>query len=58
MKVIEKHDGYWVTDIPDCEPCGPYTTKADAEDTMRGLERFFKFHDEPGFITCDDRRKR
>ena len=56
MKVIKKPDGYWVTKIPDCEPCGPYATKADAEDTQRGLERFFKYHDEPGFITCEDER--
>jgi hypothetical protein len=56
MKVIKKPDGYWVTRIPDCEPCGPYTTKVDAEDTQRGLERFYKYQDEPGFITCEDKR--
>jgi len=56
MKVVKKPDGYWVTGIPDCEPCGPYATKADAEDTQRGLERFYKYKDEPGFITCEDER--
>ena len=58
MKVIKKPDGYWVEDIPECKPCGPYATKADAEDTMRGLNRFFMHKDEPGFITCEDRRKK
>ena len=56
MKVAKKADGYWVTRIPDCEPCGPYGTKTDAEDTQRGLEHFFRHCDEPGFITCEDER--
>ena len=58
VKVVKKPDGYWVKDIPDCEPCGPYPTKVDAEETLRGLEQFYKYKDEPGFITCEDKRKR
>ena len=57
MVIVKKSDGYWVTGIPDCEPCGPYVTKVDAEDTMRGLDRFFKYKDEPGFVTCEDTHK-
>ena len=59
MKVVEKPDGYWIKDIRDCEPCGPYATKADAEDTRRrGWSVSFKYKDEPGFITCEDKQKR
>jgi len=56
MKVIKRPDGWWITKVPDCEDCGPYSTKELAEDDMRGLERFYKYKDEPGFITCEDRR--
>jgi hypothetical protein len=56
MKSIKRDREWWVTEIPDCEDCGPYSTKEDAEDTRRGLERFYKYKDEPGFITCEDKR--
>ncbi len=57
MKIIKKSDGYWIKDIPEgTEPCGPYATKEAAEETMRGLDRFFKYWDEPGFMTVDDKR--
>ncbi len=55
MKSIKKPDGWWVTDIPECEDCGPYSNKPDAEETRHGLERFYKFKDEPGYITTDQR---
>ncbi len=57
MKIVKKSDGYWIKKIPDSEDCGPYKTKEDAEDTMRGLERFFKYQDEPGFITIEDLKR-
>ncbi len=59
MKIAKKKDGYWVKDIPEgTEPCGPYATKELAEETQRGLERFFKYRDEPGFITIEDKRSK
>ncbi len=55
MESVKREDGWWVTDIPECEDCGPYDNKGDAEDTRRGLERFYKHKDEPGYITTDQR---
>jgi hypothetical protein len=55
MRTIQRPDGWWITDLPDNEPdVGPYDTKAEAEDDRRGLERFFKYADRPGFVTCDN----
>jgi hypothetical protein len=53
MKSIKKPDGWWVTEMPDGEDCGPYATKDEAEETRHGLERFYKYKDEPGFISIE-----
>ena len=53
MKTIKKPDGWWITDIPDCGDCGPYATKPEALEIKAGLDRTFKYHNEPGFITCE-----
>ncbi len=56
MKAIQRGDEWWITDMPnDCSDCGPYETKADAEDDLSGLRRFYKHHDEPGFITSEEK---
>ena len=52
MQSIQKPDGWWITGLPDCEDCGPYPTKERAEDDRRGLERTYRHHAEPGFVTC------
>ena len=39
-----RHDGQEV---------GPYATRAEAEEGRRGLARFEKYKDTPGFITSD-----
>ena len=54
MKLSKKSDGWWVTNIPECEPCGPYSTKEDAEETRRGLKRTFDNWDKRSFFTCDN----
>jgi hypothetical protein len=51
MKPERREDGWWITEIPGCEDCGPYDTKADATDDMQGVKRFFKYCDEPGYLT-------
>ena len=34
-------------------PIGPYDTKAEGESDARGIRRFIRYHDEPGFMTSD-----
>lgn len=50
-----QHNGQWwlECDHPDViSPIGPYRTKSEAEDDLRGLVRFAKYQDKPGFVTC------
>jgi len=53
MKSVKRSDGWWITNIPECEDCGPYDTKAEAEDDQRGLERFEKYGHLRSFCTGD-----
>jgi len=53
MKSVKREDGWWVTGIPDCDDCGPYKTKDDAEETRRGLQRTFDNWDDPTFFTSE-----
>jgi hypothetical protein len=55
MTTVQRQDGWWITDCPDCEDCGPYSTRAEAESDMRGLARFEKYADRPGYVTTDRR---
>lgn len=57
-ELITAQDGAaWYVMGPWDEPCGPYRTKADAEETRRGLERTYRYHAEPGFITSERTQK-
>ena len=57
MELQQRDDGWWIINVPDTvTECGPYPTKAMAEDSRRGLARFFKYCDEPGFVTCERRK--
>ncbi|KKM27170.1 hypothetical protein LCGC14_1577440 [marine sediment metagenome] len=48
---------WWVIDPTGIlDDMGPYRTKADAESDRRGVERFNRFENRPGFVTVDDRR--
>jgi hypothetical protein len=52
--VEQRDDGWWITGLPeDIGNCGPYDTKASAEDDRRGMERFLKFSERVGFVTSD-----
>lgn len=65
MRLVQRPDGWWITDLPNDgveryhkmrpSECGPYDTKAEAEDDRRGLELYHRHKDEPGFITSEDR---
>jgi hypothetical protein len=57
MKSVKRDDGWWVTLIPDCEDCGPYATKVDAEDTKQGLQRTFDHWDDWSFWTTEPEPK-
>jgi hypothetical protein len=46
MQVTKKSDGWWIVNVPDTvTECGPYDTRAEAEDDRRGLERTFRMLD-------------
>lgn len=46
-----REDGWWFTFQGD--EYGPYSTKAEATEDLRGLKSFEKHKDEPEFITTD-----
>jgi len=39
------------------EHYGPYATRKEAEEDRRGLDRFEKHADKPGFVTCEMREQ-
>lgn len=49
----QRSSGWWITDLPDTEDCGPYARKADAESDRRGMDRFFHYEKREGFVTSD-----
>jgi len=56
MRSVKREDGWWIVDVPNAPDCGPYDSKREAEDDRRGMERFEKFEDRPGFVTVDRKR--
>jgi len=52
MKLEKRPDGWWIINVPDCEDCGPYDTKAEAKEDMDGLQRTFDHWDDREFFTC------
>ncbi len=54
MKPVKRSDGWWITETGD-EDYGPYSTKAEAEDGIRGLERYDKYGHLHSFWTTDKR---
>jgi hypothetical protein len=40
LKLTKRKDGWWITNFPEgFDECGPYTTKDEAAEDKRGLER-------------------
>ena|GEM_PF-3878393 len=52
MQVLNQDGAWWVL-APE-ETYGPYETRREAEEDRRGLARFKKYCDEPGFVTMED----
>lgn len=45
LSIEKREDGWWIID-PNNEDCGPYGTRAEAQEEKPGLERFWKFYHE------------
>jgi hypothetical protein len=57
MKLQTKRLGkyWWITGDEEYGPYGPYNTKAEADEDRRGLARTFKYSEEPGFVTNENK---
>jgi hypothetical protein len=51
MKTVKQSDGWWIVDVPNYRvdedvftSCGPYRSKAEADDDRRGLSDFYRRH--------------
>ncbi len=53
MNITQTAGKWWIDD--DGHATGPYDTKREADDARRGLERFYKYQDKPGFV-CSGRK--
>lgn len=43
MIIEKREDGWWITNTPDgVDEMGPYATKGEAEEDLRGVKRFLK----------------
>jgi hypothetical protein len=53
LSVERREDGWWITGLPcsDVPASGPYSRRDDAEDDRRGLERTFRYWDDPSYFT-------
>ncbi len=58
MKSAKRDGKWWVTEVPESEDCGPYDTKAEAEEGRVGLERTEKWGHLYQFWTSDKRAKK
>lgn len=47
----KRADGWYF--VHDAQDLGPYDTRAEAEADKRGLDRWDRHKDEPGFLTVD-----
>jgi len=47
---------WWIVGHPD-GPMGPYDTRREAEEDRRGVNRFNRYQNEPGFLTSERRRE-
>jgi len=65
MKTKKRKDGWWVTEMPECnecevcencgaqDDCGPYGNKKEADEDKAGLSRTEKNMDKRAFWTCE-----
>lgn len=54
-EIEQREDGWWVTiGLCDINDIGPCDTRKEAVEFGRGLCRYLRYRDEPGFITVED----
>ena len=53
MKVVKQPDGFWIIGVPGTPACGPYETKSEATEDMRGMARCFRNINEREFFTSE-----
>jgi len=56
VKLVKRDDGWWIAEVPGGGDCGPYATKAEADEDRRGLERTEKNKDRRSFFTSERRK--
>jgi len=58
MKITKREDGWWIIEIPSPggEEAGPYDTRKEATEDMRGLKRGFDNEFTPGYWTVETSR--
>jgi hypothetical protein len=56
MKIEQRNGKWWITGLSLELDCGPYDTKAEAESDCRGMARFEKYQNKPGFMTSDRKK--
>lgn len=47
MITVQDSGQWWILGCPDVDQCGPYQTRAEAEDDRRGIARFYRTMDDP-----------
>lgn len=52
LKLEKRKDGWWITGLPDgYDECGSYKTRAEADESRQGIQKFLDCQDKPGFVT-------
>lgn len=57
IQIEKRDDGWWIKANSISDDCGPYETRAEADEDRGGLERTLKYIDEPGFWTSDGKQQ-
>ena len=61
LTLTHRPSGWWIVGLEDdgqAFDCGPYETKAEAEDDRAGMTRFLRHWDKPYYMSCDSPRER
>ena len=53
LYLIQQGFHWWITGNKETGAIGPYPNKKEAEDDRRGLMRFYRNHNQPGFATSE-----
>jgi hypothetical protein len=56
--IVHRLDGWWIINAEGaaCD-CGPYDEYEDAEHDALGMANFAQYHDKPGYVTSEKKRK-